>query len=739
MFQLTINEKGGQATAQSFDKNEITIGRVQGNDVVLPKGNISKRHSRIVLKDGKFIIVDLKSTNGTYVNGKKITAPQVIKATDKIYIGDYTLQLTNGGAGAAADAKELPKAPSKSARDEVDLFGGDAAAEEPSDGGGQKSPSPGLIDDNFDQEFDVAADPPAKSPPKAGSTPAQQKKALPAAKPMEIDLPKDEDSEGGLDLAGEMGAEPEPPQDQELELDEPKAPVVPMKKKSGMPAPVAPARAQPSKVKAPPSASSIRGRSPIQDDGMEMDLGGEDDAPELDMPPSAKSSASPPAPVVLHPVPSPSSSQAVVVAAGPAAVAQAPALERLEAIRKLHIALVDELGLRGYELGVLTSMKDRATSTAKTIASRWQAQGRVAQSEDLDQLAKTVAGRAVDLDLIADLWQDEKVLQIIVTHDRQIWAERESVEPEGRIISSEDQVIDLIVRLGVLGGADPGADKPLVDVRLRDGSRVLASLPPLAFRGPSLSIRKATRDAYNLESFVEAGTLSEAMMKFLDFCLRAKKSMLLSLGPGVSGSATLNALASQMADDERVVTIEDSVELHLGNLKNVTALESKPDLGLKELIRHATMLQPDRVIIGGLHGPGVYDVLAALAGPLDGSLCAVSASSPHQAIERLAHVELATTFPESPIAAKRLVASAFPLVLQEHRFPEGGSRRITAISELVVEGEEVNVQDIFVFRPETIDESGVLTGTFAPTGHEPRFVQELVDRGDEIDMEIFKE
>src|SRR4029079_14735999 len=101
MFQLTINEKGGQSTAQSFDKNEITIGRVAGNDVVLPKGNISKRHSRIVLKDGKFIIVDLKSTNGTYVNGKNITAPQVIKSTDKIYIGDYTLQLANGAAGGA--------------------------------------------------------------------------------------------------------------------------------------------------------------------------------------------------------------------------------------------------------------------------------------------------------------------------------------------------------------------------------------------------------------------------------------------------------------------------------------------------------------------------------------------------------------------------------------------------------------------------------------------------------------
>src|SRR5262245_56002933 len=157
MFQLTINEKGGPSRQESFDKTEITIGRVQGNDVILPKGNISKRHSRIVLKDGKFIIVDLKSTNGTYVNGKKITAPQVIKATDKIYIGDYTLQLANGAAaGSAAEARAPSERAKTGQRDEIDLFGGDAAAEEAAPpAASAKGGSPGLIDDNFDQEFDV--------------------------------------------------------------------------------------------------------------------------------------------------------------------------------------------------------------------------------------------------------------------------------------------------------------------------------------------------------------------------------------------------------------------------------------------------------------------------------------------------------------------------------------------------------------------------------------------------------
>src|SRR5688572_11404718 len=131
MFQITINEKGGQAKSLDFDKTEITIGRVQGNDIVLPKGNISKRHSRIVLKDGRFIIIDMQSTNGTYVNGKKITTPQVVKSTDKIYIGDFTLQLSTNGAMDAAPAAPSKPRNATTADPELDL----------DDGGGDDAPA----------------------------------------------------------------------------------------------------------------------------------------------------------------------------------------------------------------------------------------------------------------------------------------------------------------------------------------------------------------------------------------------------------------------------------------------------------------------------------------------------------------------------------------------------------------------------------------------------------------------
>jgi pilus assembly protein CpaF len=756
MFQLMINEKGGQSTSQSFDKNEITIGRVQGNDVVLPKGNISKRHSRIVLKDGKFIIVDLKSTNGTYVNGKKITAPQVIKATDKIYIGDYTLQLTNGGVGvgAAPDARDVSKAGAKPGRDEVDLFGDQSGNEEGAEAPAQKAGSPGLIDENFDQEFDVGADAPPKKPAAAAA-----KSRLPAAKAPEPE-PAPEEDQQELDLASDFpqGEEEHAPElDVEPEL--PKAPVVPMKppvKKGLAAASAAPQpRVAPSKVKGsqtPAPVLSARGRpAASDDDALEMGL---DEPPDASEGAHSFGQAGPdrkmPAAVVpiasaqsLGSIASPAAAPmpATVPAMGAMTVAAVGAserpLDRMEALRALHHVLVEELGLRSYDLGALSSMKDRAVEAAKKIIQRWQQSGRISSHEDVENLAKAAASRALDLDLIVDLYHDDEVLQIAVTPDRQIWAERDSFKPEGRIISSEDQVIDLILRLGVLGGADPGPDAPLIDVRLRDGARVIASIPPLAFRGPTLSIRKATRDWYNFDSFVESGTLNEAMVKFLDICIRAKKNMLLSLGPGVSGSATLNAIVSQFADDERVVTIENGVELHLGNLKNATAFEPSPELPLDLIVRHATMMLPDRVVVGNLSGDSLLDVLKALAGPLDGSVCACFAPNPHAAIDRMMY-ELRPDI-EEPIAAKKLIGSAFAVLLQEHRFPEGGSRRITSISEIVVDGEDLGVHEVFVFRPEGVDENGVITGSFAPTGHEPRFVQELVERGDEIDMEIFKE
>jgi pilus assembly protein CpaF len=460
--------------------------------------------------------------------------------------------------------------------------------------------------------------------------------------------------------------------------------------------------------------------------------------PEPATPPPSMAPSATPQPAQVLQMPQPAIT-AVPMPVAAVAASSTPGMDRAEALRCLHLLVVDALGLRGLELAQLPHQKAKAGEVALRMIRQWQKAGRIDASIDAGELAEAVASLSTDLDLILDLVQDESCVEIAVTYDRQMLADREGrLEPIDRMISSEDQVIDLIRRLGVLGGANPGPDRPLVDVRLRDGARVVATLPPLSFRGPTLSFRKTTRDWFTLDKLFEYSTISKQMMDFIDYCVRFRTNLLLSVGPGVSPTATMNALVAQMPTDDRIVTIENGVELHFGQThRNVTALEPTPELGLLDLVRHAVTMQADRLILGELKGDTTYEVLQAIAGPLEGSVCGYSARSPLEAIDRIARIELHSVFPTAIPDAKRLVAAAFPVVIQERKFLDN-SRRITAVSEVMIDGEDVVVEDIFRFKPEGVDDNLIVTGTFHATGHRPTFLEELSDRGEaEIDLSIF--
>lgn len=676
-FSITINEKGGPQKQLEFDKAEVTIGRVQGNDVVLPKGNISKRHSRIVLKDGKFIIIDMQSTNGTYVNGKKITTPQVIKATDKIYIGDFTLQLLSRAENGEGD--------------DADAFA-EVAAE-----AAQKRPA-GLIDDNFDKEFDNAPEEPRKKSvaPRADSEPA------------------------GLQL--ELG-DPEPEDDGELDLDGGPA-SAPPRRPTPAPAPVAPsARAKPKSS----AAGSVAPATPAK-------------AKSVAPPPKAKSAssirpdASPPEALSLTRdetalpgagVPPVQGVAPVVVAAAPAA----PALDRREALTRLHQLLVEELDLRASLSSELASRRAEAFRLANDRAADLMPALTI---EDREALAEDAVLAAIELGPLAGLVGDAGVHEIAVNQLRQVFVDREgALEDAGVAFQSEAELLRAARALAVLGGHAPGSVPPLVDVRLRDGARVVAALPPLAFRGPTLSYRKSTRECFSLEDFVTNQTIDRPMITMLEHCIRYRQGILLSVGPGVGATATLNALASLVPAEERIVTVERGVELHLSHAQVTTLDPGAGELG--ELIRHAVALQPDRAIIGLMSGSSAFDVLGALAGPLEGGIVAYSAESPEQAIDRLARVDVADRA-SSLAEARKLVAGAIQIVVQEERHSDG-RRRITKISEVHVEGDNVALEDIFVFEAGGADENGLITGTFRATGVTPQFV---VDLPEQIDTSIFE-
>ena len=700
MFQVTINEKGGQGRQESFDKAEITIGRVQGNDIILPKGNISKRHSRIVLKDGKFIIVDLKSTNGTYVNGKKITAPQVVKSTDKIYIGDFTLQLANGQNGAAAEPREASLRPARGVsakEEEIDLFGGDAPLGlDESHAKDPEPPSPGLIDDNFDQEFDAPAPEPQSKLPK----PAKRKAEAEA----DIEL---DNGFGDPDLDG-FGEGPDDP--------EPKG--LPRSQK-------APVRGGPSRIRPIPGRSKIEAK----DDGMAAEVL-IPDAPPAELPADAVAAVPTlrPAPSGDAPMPA---ARSVVMGAGAAEM-----LTRAEALNDLHLEVADALALRGRLLAELPGLQSHAVGEARSAADRMVASGLLSQYEDLQALAEEVGNRATGVEPVLDLLENQQVVEVAVTHDRQLLADRDGrLEPVNRRLASEAQVIRLIQTLAVLAGESP--DQMLIDGRLRDGTRVVAALPPLSFRGPTLSLRKTTRDFFTLNKLLEYNTISPEMMTFLDHCVRCRTNLLLSVGPGVNATATLNALLAQMPTDDRVVTIERGVELHVVPPRNLVTLEPQGGLPLSALLAHAVALQADRTVLGDLSGLDLSATLRAIEGPLQGSVLAYPAANPAEALEKMAQA-LRADEDLSLEEARTAVARAIPVVLHEARFLDN-SRRITVVSEVLVDNGEVRLEDIFTFKAEGVDENLIVTGTFHATGYTPRFLEDLVDRGEaEVNMDIFK-
>jgi pilus assembly protein CpaF len=197
----------------------------------------------------------------------------------------------------------------------------------------------------------------------------------------------------------------------------------------------------------------------------------------------------------------------------------------------------------------------------------------------------------------------------------------------------------------------------------------------------------------------------------------------------------MNALVAQMPTDDRIVTIENGVELHFGQAhRNVTALEPS-GVSVLDLVRHAVQMQADRMILGELGGPDTGEILRAIAGPLEGSVVGYSARSAAEAVDRIARLELSTM--NSLADAKKLVAAAFPVIVQEKKFLDN-SRRITCVSEAVVDGDEVVIEDIFRFKAEGVDDNLIVTGTFQPTGHRPTFLEELADRGEaEVDLSIF--
>jgi len=598
-FLITLTEKGGDSQQLTFNKPEVTVGRLAGNDIVLAKGNVSKYHSRFVLKDGKYIVVDMQSTNGTYVNGKKIAAPQVIKPSDKVYVGDYIIN--------------------------VEAPGEEEYAEE----------------GNGEGEYEEGGE--------------------------------EQQAEGEGEYEEEQQEEEQEEQPEEEYEEEEEAPA---KKNERMPASMANALAK-KKHKIDPRVE---------------------------------------------------------------------AYARLQ--KDIHDRLIEYLDLRRLDMERLgdEELWRRTEKAIADILDQMEADGEIPEDVEREELLTDVLNEALGLGPLEEFLANEDISEIMVNHANQIYIERKGkITLSEKIFSSNQAVLGVIERIVAPIGRRIDESTPLVDARLKDGSRVNAIIPPLALKGPCITIRKFKRDALKIEDLIRYKTITPQMAEFLEMCVKARKNLVISGGTGSGKTTTLNIISSFIPEDERIVTVEDAAELQLPQ-EHWVQLESRPPnlegkgaITIRDLVKNCLRMRPDRIIVGECRSGETLDMLQAMNTGHDGSLTTLHANTPRDALARLETMVLMAGMDLPVKAIREQIASAVHLIVQQTRFSDG-SRRISYITE--VSGMEVDIvtlQDIFYFKQEGFSEDGMVRGKYVATGFVPRFYDELQRRGIPVNMGIFRE
>lgn len=333
--------------------------------------------------------------------------------------------------------------------------------------------------------------------------------------------------------------------------------------------------------------------------------------------------------------------------------------------------------------------------------------------------------------------EDATVTEIMVNGFQEVYVERRGkLEYTDARFPSEDALLTAVHNIAQYVGREIDENRPILDARLPDGSRVHAIIPPSARRGTYLTIRKFSRDVMNLDELVRLGSLSASAREFLELCVRLHKNIVVAGGTGTGKTSLLNALSTAVPDAERIVVIEDSSELRL-NQPHCLYLESQQadaygqgELTIRQLFKASLRMRPDRIIVGEVRGGEALDMIQSMISGHAGSMTTVHASTPRDALVRLETLSLMSDVALPIYVARAQVASAIHLIVQLSRFSEDGSRRITRISEIHgLEGEKYLTQDLMVLRMHGKTRAGRLIAEMEPTGILPTFAGEVAEQG----------
>lgn len=765
MFSVIISEKGGAERREAFERTEINVGRVQGNDLMLPKGNVSKRHARLLYRDGRFIVTDLKSTNGTYVNGRKIAQATIVREGDKIYIGDFVLRIES--AASSVNQPAALRLVQEDSAPDLAPPSGSAPGGQPTanqlplahvlndgrssapDGGltmfprGPATIGPQPYPTSIPAPSGGSGAPPSSDTP-SSSKPSSVEKALGRAPSPRIE-PKPGDTIGRQDVISHFPLEHDP---DDVAMHVPGPPRFPAS--TGPQTPGAPfGSSSPRPIgktpqprlatgPLPPSQPLAPDRGPVPVERAT--------SPSMGLVPSlihGALSASGPSAVSPRPVSNSAPARRAMPPAG-FDPPEGPQPSRIAAHRGAIIGLIDRVSemvdLRALDDGAAAddALIGRVDRALAEHAAALHAQGEVPGEVDVDALIAEARRELLLLGPLTPLFDDEDVSEIqIVRSDYVVAMHGRRQVPSDLGFSGEAAVGRVIRRLCVAAGKSLQPGETFVERRLARGARMFAVLPPASDHGHMVVIRKPQRADLTLEDLVRSGTISRAMAGLFAQCVEARANILVTGALGAGATSLIGALAAAGSTNDRVVVLQEDDELIFNQPHTISIMLGETAEEGARAVQAAARIRPDRLVIGAFAGRVAAEVVDAMGDGIDGVLAAARAPTLRQAAARLT-ADLAVTKPGlTPDIAREWLASAFDLVIEIARLRDG-RHRVLRVAELAVEGGHVAVRDIFTFAVERTAAGGAVEGSFHPTGVVPGIVEDLAARGIQIDASIFK-
>ena len=416
---------------------------------------------------------------------------------------------------------------------------------------------------------------------------------------------------------------------------------------------------------------------------------------------------------------------------------------------RVHKRLIEEMDLRKLDLKTVDNprkVKELRKEIREKVSTILDEEGNVLTGrEERKKVTSEILDEVLGLGPLEDLIKDPSITEIMVNKSDQIYIEREGkIEASQKRFVDNEHLVEVIRRIVGPLGRRIDESTPMVDARLADGSRVNAIIPPLVLQGPMLTIRKFSKRVLAMDDLVGLGSIIPEFAEFLRICVQRKKNMIISGGTGSGKTTFLNILSSYIPNSERIITIEDAAELqlpqeHVGRLESRPPnIEGKGETTIRDLVRNALRMRPDRIVVGECRGGEALDMLQAMNTGHEGSLTTAHANSPRDTIARLETMVIMAGTELPSRAIREQIASAIDIIAQQSRFPDG-SRKVVQISEITgMEGNTITMQDIFLFKQTGISPQGKVEGEFSATGYIPTFVHELEIYGIKVDLDIFK-